>query len=285
MNSNKHGLTRGIPETVKRKIRKNSGFGCVICGNAICEYDHVDPEWFEAKSHNPSKMTLLCSNCHTKKTRGIYSIQKIKDAMKNPICKSKGFSFDTVDFGMSEPIIQLGKLRFYNPLSLIMINNESIFSILPPDSELKGAPYKLHAIFNDNDRIELVGIDDNIWYGNSLNWDIETKGSVIIVRKKLGEIILKIENIPRDRFIIHKLRMNYKGYLIDGDTKGLKITTPNGLEIFTMTGHAKIWGKVALNIQNEQVIFYKLKVEDAKLNWCEGGIVSHCIIKNSRIGL
>lgn len=30
--NNKYGLTRDIPEDVKRKVRKRCGFGCVICG-------------------------------------------------------------------------------------------------------------------------------------------------------------------------------------------------------------------------------------------------------------
>lgn len=282
-NVNKHDLKRTIPEPVKRKIRKNAGFGCVICGNAICEYEHVDPEWAEAKSHNPNKMTLLCSQCHSKKTRGIYSVQKVKEAMNSPYCKKAGFSSDALDFGMSEPIIQLGKTHFHNPLSLIMINNESVFSILPPDPKIKDSPYNLNALFKDNESNELVEIKDNIWYGNSSNWDIETKGTKIIVRKKLGEIVLMIENLPRERFIVHKINMNYKGYLIKGDTEGIHIKTPNGKEIFTLGGDARIWGKVALNIQVNKVIFYKLKVKNAKVNWIGGGVLSHCIIENSEI--
>jgi len=39
---NQHNLSRDIPRTVKRKVKKDSGFGCVICGSAICQYEHID---------------------------------------------------------------------------------------------------------------------------------------------------------------------------------------------------------------------------------------------------
>lgn len=96
---NKHGLSRVIPEGVKRKVRKDAGFGCVICGTAICEYEHVDPEWVNAVTHNPKFMTLLCGSCHSKKTRGIIGVDTVKLAMKNPKCKERGYSNDWFDFG------------------------------------------------------------------------------------------------------------------------------------------------------------------------------------------
>ena len=57
---NKFELSRTIPEPIKRQIRQDSGFGCVICGLGIIQYEHVDPEFHLAKIHDPSKMTLLC---------------------------------------------------------------------------------------------------------------------------------------------------------------------------------------------------------------------------------
>jgi hypothetical protein len=58
IDTNSFGLQRHISKSVKRIIRKNSGFGCVICGKAIVHYDHVDPDFTEANEHDPTKMTL-----------------------------------------------------------------------------------------------------------------------------------------------------------------------------------------------------------------------------------
>ena len=77
---NKYGLSRHIPETVKRKVRQACGFGCVCCGLAIATYEHIDPEFSEAKNHDWKKIAYLCGSCHDKVTRGFWSKNKIKKA-------------------------------------------------------------------------------------------------------------------------------------------------------------------------------------------------------------
>ncbi len=53
---NKHGLSRTIPEDVKRQVRQACGFGCVCCGFAIVTYEHIEPEFHNAESHDPENM-------------------------------------------------------------------------------------------------------------------------------------------------------------------------------------------------------------------------------------
>ena len=52
---NKHGLPRTIPPDVKRAVRRACGFGCVICGLGIVDYEHVDPTFADALVHDPEK--------------------------------------------------------------------------------------------------------------------------------------------------------------------------------------------------------------------------------------
>ena len=75
---NKHGLPRTIPESIKRKVRQRCGFGCVICGIGLYEYEHFAPEYKDAKSHAPEGITLLCPNHHARKTIGRLSLETIK---------------------------------------------------------------------------------------------------------------------------------------------------------------------------------------------------------------
>lgn len=63
-NINKHGLKRYIEADIRRKIRHDAGYGCVICGNIFVDYEHIEPEFKDAKKHDPEKMTLLCKGCH-----------------------------------------------------------------------------------------------------------------------------------------------------------------------------------------------------------------------------
>lgn len=59
MEVNKHGLSRYIDAVIRRQIRQNCRFGCCICGNAIIDYEHVDPPFENATEHNPDEAFSL----------------------------------------------------------------------------------------------------------------------------------------------------------------------------------------------------------------------------------
>lgn len=113
-NVNKHGLSRTIPEQIKREIRQQCGFGCVICGCAIYHYEHIDPVFAEAKEHEPSKMALLCGGCHDKVTRGYWSKNKVKRALEQPKCFEQNFSSAMFDVDWENSEVILGCARFIN---------------------------------------------------------------------------------------------------------------------------------------------------------------------------
>ena len=60
---NRFGLGRDIPGTTKRIVRQRCGFGCVVCGAAFYQYEHVDPAFADARVHDPEKICLLCGGC------------------------------------------------------------------------------------------------------------------------------------------------------------------------------------------------------------------------------
>ncbi len=101
---NIHGLTRTIPSDIKRKIRQRTGFGCIVCGLGIFQYEHIKPEFSEAKEHDPDKMTTLCGSCHDKVTRKIWSKNKIIRHNQAPKCRELGYSRDFFDIGDNIPI-------------------------------------------------------------------------------------------------------------------------------------------------------------------------------------
>src|SRR5689334_6226345 len=67
---NKHGLSRDIPKRIKREVRRRSRFGCVLCRSGIYDYEHIDPEFADARKHDPDKICCLCPSCHALVTRG-----------------------------------------------------------------------------------------------------------------------------------------------------------------------------------------------------------------------
>ena len=50
---------RNIPAEIKRQVRQRCGFGCIICGLPIYEYEHME-EWAKVKRHRTEEITLLC---------------------------------------------------------------------------------------------------------------------------------------------------------------------------------------------------------------------------------
>lgn len=93
---NKHGLKRDLPADVALAVRKRCGFGCVVCGGALYDYEHFEPEFANAKEHDPKGIILLCPNHHRGKG-SVISRSTIARAALNPHCLRAGFSHSEID--------------------------------------------------------------------------------------------------------------------------------------------------------------------------------------------
>lgn len=75
--------SRNIPEKIKREVRQRCGFGCVICGLPIYDYEHMK-EWAKVKEHIAEDITLLCPEHHREKTAGRLPVEIVKEANRTP---------------------------------------------------------------------------------------------------------------------------------------------------------------------------------------------------------
>ncbi|CAL65863.1 HNH endonuclease [Christiangramia forsetii] len=213
--TNKFGLKRSIPNPIKRIIRQNSGFGCVICGLGIFQYEHVDPEFHNSKEHDPEKMTLLCPRCHNKVTTQFWSKEKVKLAMKNPKPLQQGYSNEIFDIGQKHPEIRFAGSILKNCQIPIMINGLPVFKIDSPENE--NGYFQLSGNFFDSNGIRTLVIENNEWFSNSENWDLEVIGSSLIIREKMGEIALKLTVNPPNIISVEKIKMRIKNITIIGN--------------------------------------------------------------------
>lgn len=179
---NKHGLPRNIPSNIKYQVRIKSGFGCVICGNGIIEYEHIEPEYKDAFSHDPNGITLLCPTCHAKKTRGFLSKETIKRAMLRPKALQRGFTKEVLDIGDGFPKVRFAGSTFQKCTIPIRISGIPIFQIKPP--ETINSPFRLSAIFFDSNGFISMQIEENEWIAYTTNWDIEAIGGKLIIRNE-----------------------------------------------------------------------------------------------------
>jgi len=166
MDKNKHGLNRHILPNIKQKIRQNAGFGCVVCGLAIAQYEHIDPEFKDAKEHDPDCMTLLCGACHDKVTRGVWSKEKIKNHKLNPITFKNGCTKDTFDFGNSLPLVIFGTSLWKNTPVIISALGKNLLSFKEPEST--SGPIRLSCYFADKTGKSIFEVNDNIGSYNKL---------------------------------------------------------------------------------------------------------------------
>src|SRR5215204_3499084 len=84
---NKFGLSRAIPSPTKRAVRQECGFGCVVCGCGIYQYEHIHPPWHAAREHLCPCIALLCGTCHEYVTRKFWPKSKIAAARLDPFCR------------------------------------------------------------------------------------------------------------------------------------------------------------------------------------------------------
>lgn len=235
---NKYGLSRHIPENIKYILRKEAGFGCVICGRAICSYEHIDPEFKDAKDHDPEKMAFLCEGCHSKITRKFWSKEKVFQAKKKPWCIQKGKCHSSFDVADSIIEVTLAGNKFYKSDDLIVIDNTEILKISPPEE--MGAPYRLSGNFYDKIGKMIFSIKENEWVGEVTNFDINYVGGRIIIKNSYNETALQILCDPPRRLIIEKINLYYKGAKIIGDQNSLEFRTKSQNVKFKTIGYKYI---------------------------------------------
>jgi len=217
---NRHGLKRYIPASIKRTIRKNSGYGCVVCGNAIVDYEHVDPEWNDAKSHNASKMTLLCPSCHAKVTRGTLSKARIKECMKDPWTFKNGLSYDGLELPATDPKIFIGNSIYQTQTVVLRAYGKNLLQFHPP--ETANSPYRVSGEFYNQAGALISRIKKNIFESVLGEHDVQFVGTKITVKSPgQQKPSLVLERSGGEDLRIEELNMFYRGISFNVSKEGV----------------------------------------------------------------
>lgn len=226
MSLNAFGLSRDIPSDVKRLVRQKCGFGCVICGLGIVQYEHVDPEFKDAKKHDPEAISLLCPQCHAKVTTGMWSKARVKLAMRSPKCMQVGHTREFFDFIEGHPELQFGGVLLKNCPVPIQVGGHPLFSIKPPESD--GEPFLFSGLFSDQAGNVSLVIEDNEWRAATTAWDIEVKGKSITIREAHSVIHLVLRVDPPKALIVERLNMSFGGLHFEANGNFLRVRFPSG---------------------------------------------------------
>lgn len=216
---NKFGLSRNMPATIRRQVRENSKFGCVICRSGFYQYEHIEPVFEYAEEHDPGAICCLCGSCHDAVTRGRLSKQAIKAAyekIKSADIKDVEQPVGPLDFHDGSAELKLGKL-LYSPLvqSVLRYHGQDLIRVVPGQD---GKPGCISAAFTDSAGDVILELADNEWLGSLESWDIEVTGQKITVRSSSGVIALQIRLDPPGRVVIERLDMRvHDGHVMATD--------------------------------------------------------------------
>lgn len=166
--ANAHGLSRHIPAQVARKVRERCGFGCVVCGSAIIDYEHFDPEFKDATAHAPEGIILLCPTHHRAKG-GFIARSTLAAAASDPYCKRNAFAWTPLD--LQNATTRVGPFTAIGCQVVLEIRGERVIWFSPPETE--GGPNRLNLVLRGQDGSDLVRITENMWHASASAADVK----------------------------------------------------------------------------------------------------------------
>lgn len=214
-----------IPSHIKRKVRQRCGFGCVICGLPIYEYDHV-PGYERVKRHRADELTLLCPTHHLEKTKGLLPVERVIEADRKPFNRQQsGTSPYSLWFGGAVPEIVLGTQLFTcddprRPTVMVPIlaRGQAPFGFTLDNG---GMTLTLDARNSKNQRVLHIHESELILATSA--WDATFVGTTLSVWEKSRDLSLRLDIAAPNRITISRYYVNSNGVEIDVDPSKLEI--------------------------------------------------------------
>lgn len=243
-----------IPAEIKREVRQRCGFGCVLCGFPLYEYDHIR-EWSEVERHVADEITLLCRKHHGEKTNGLLPHELVAAANRDLHNKRTGVSKHAMlHYSGSEVEIRMGGSAFrYHDLpdgcffAPLVVDRLPLIGFTHDQGQLL-----LHFVAFDESNSCILEIDDNELVYNASQWDIEWIAQTLTIREQHRKILLQIIFSPPNQITISKGRILL-----------------NGIEI--------LLGRDYFFIANSQFFANKLLVENFQIGICIGGAIPNVL--------
>ena len=194
---------RTTPQRIQEQLRKDTLFGCALCGCPILEYVHITPQP-DIQAFLPENMVALCPFHRIK-----YDIKEITeaalhDAKINPYNK---FNEESFIIGESqEMIVNIGKCKFINTSRILVVDDFDIISIRRGGEEQQDK-YKKYILLDINffDKFNnlIAIVSENGWTAERRRTDSDSDWNIIYKPKHLI-----IENSSRNVMFDVKVNNN-----------------------------------------------------------------------------
>jgi hypothetical protein len=232
-----------------REVRQRCGFGCVLCGKPIYQYDHIFG-WPTTLEHVVEEITLLCAEHHDEKTRGFLPNEKVIEANGAPFNLKTGVTkpYD-LRFEGSEYEIRLGSVTMSGQdngvgteVQAIRIDGQAMIGVVLLDGHFL---FFLNVVDPYNRLV--LQIFGNELTVNLLAWDVEIVGTHLIVREGLGKILFDIRFVLPHTVVIERGRFLRNGVeLLIVPSWGAVLNNPI---FFSNVGMINCFQGVALGIE------------------------------------
>jgi trigger factor len=198
---------------MKRSVRQRCGFGCILCGKPLYQYDHI-LGWANVKRHREEEILLLCAEHHDEKTKGLLLEADVREANENPFNLRSDVTVPyTLRFTGNDYRFDIGTIIFSGSLDTngpfvqpIRIDGTPVLSVRLEDSHYLLTLY----IADESGRIVMM-IRENELVLSSWVWDVEFVARRIIIREGMGKVLVDIEfNLP-EGFRIRRGRLLWNG--------------------------------------------------------------------------
>lgn len=246
---NRYGLSRHIPVQVTKEVRQRCGFGCVVCGAAVVDYDHFDPEFKDAKKHDPDGIILLCQNCHRRKG-SFLARSAIAQCAQNPYCLQEGHSWEKID--VTGAVVSLGPVTAFHSTVALQVGGENLIWFNPPEGG-EGPP-RLNLIVRDQSGSTVIQVKDNIWQMSNEASDVVLtsggNGGRIKVDDEDG-VVFDVSIVPPNLITVGAFRTWHRGshYAVGRDTKGETVLSKDGIALMPVGSENNIaLSEVALSL-------------------------------------
>jgi len=220
--------SRNIPLEIKRVVRQRCGFGCVICGMPLFEYEHME-EWAIVKRHVASEITLLCDHHHREKTSGLLPISVVRAANENPYNLKAGNTKPyLLHYSGNHAEIEIGSnsfLAFENnnapsrQLLAIVIDSVPLVGFTMLKNQLL-----LNVFLFDRFNNPIINIWENHIVFKPDLWDVELVGSRLTIRERKNDILIEFKFTPPNKVSISRGKLYLNGVKLIIDNNGLSIS-------------------------------------------------------------
>lgn len=223
-----------IPEPIARQVRQECYFGCVMCGNPVFHYDHIE-EYAEVREHKAENLALLCPDHHNAKTTGKLTAERVKDAKTEPFnknrAKTSGYEIGdnrTVEITLGSEIFR-PDLPLDSSLCVVYVNG---FSYLTVSSENGWLSLSL-SVTNESGEVVLAIVKGELKVATGV-FDYSYEGDHLVVRTAMRQILIDL-NLTNARLEVNK------GMFMHSTGTGFSVA--NGIAEIFVRGSSK--GKIS----------------------------------------